>query len=86
MTINKHFDEAIFISINLSHYNGQKQPFLDILEKDLLKISSKFTGEHPYRSVISIHTFFIKALLDAKLLAKLFGKVTKNNLIYLNLT
>ena len=32
----------------------QKQSFLDVLEKDVLKICSKFTGEHPCESAISI--------------------------------
>ena len=32
------------------------------LQKGVLKISSKFTGEHPYQSVISIHFFFRTSL------------------------
>ena len=36
----------------------QKQSFLDVLEKGVLKISSKFTGEHPCESGISIKLIF----------------------------
>ena len=32
----------------------QKQPPRGVLGKDVLKICSKFTGEHPCRSMISI--------------------------------
>ena len=32
----------------------QKQPSRDVIKKVVLKICSKFTGEHTYRSVISI--------------------------------
>ena len=33
---------------------GQKQPPRGVLSKSVLKICSKFTGEHPCRSIISM--------------------------------
>ena len=41
-----------FIPLNDSRY--RRSPTEVFLEKDVLKISSKFTGEHPSRSAISI--------------------------------
>ena len=38
-------------------WHRQKQLSRGVLEKDVLKICSKFTGEHPYQSVISINCF-----------------------------
>ena len=42
-----------------------KQPSRGVIRKDVLKISSKFTGEHPCQSVISIklHCNFIEITL-----------------------
>ena len=36
----------------------RKQPFIGVLKKTVLKICSKFTGEHPCRSVISIKLLY----------------------------
>ena len=43
-----HYQEAAMGCIT------KKQPSRSVLKKGALKISSKFTGEHPCRSVISI--------------------------------
>ena len=41
--------------MTISYY--RKNPSVVFLEKDVLKIYSKFTGEHPCRSVILIKLF-----------------------------
>ena len=60
--INHHFGRVLwFVCIPftfLFFFYNQKQPFRGVLKKSVLKICSKFTGEHPYQSVISIKLLF----------------------------
>ena len=59
--------------------NVQKQPSRGVLRKGALKIYSKFTGEHPCRSVISINlliNFFEITLWHWKDVLKICNKVT----------
>ena len=56
--LNPNFLRVITTTINFTirifFYFLQKQPLRGVLRKGVLKTCSKFTGEHPCRSVISI--------------------------------
>ena len=56
--MGEYFDLFAFRLHSCFFFYNQKQPFRGVLKKSVLKICSKFTGEHPYQSVISIKLLF----------------------------
>ena len=56
--------EPVFIVFSKSRiWRRQKQPSRGVLKKRVLKICSKFTGEHPCQSVVSIKLLLKKRWL-----------------------